>query len=948
MLSRNLKKTIKGALALLTCAALLCVFMPFAGAFESVTELAGKTKLASGVYYSGDARQAEYRLEYEPNETVRPVVVYGQKVCSRGSFSEMAALLEESGMNVIGGINGDYYVLANGQPLGLVITEGEINSSDAGLWAVGFRSDGTAFIGKPALDMHVYLAGENYGIAGINKVRSGTGYHLFTEDFAATTKNSSPGWDVILTPEDGAKLRPNCEFTATVDSVIESAGELAIPEGKLVLSVSADTDWWRRYGIEHTSPGDTVRISISADELWNEAEYAVGSLMKLVTDGVPEPDLERGEIAPRTAVGIRSDGTVVLYTVDGRQTGYSKGYSIADLAERLSQIGCVEACIMDGGGSTALSALYIGGEDAEIVGKPSAGSERSVSTYIMLAAFGEGSGSVKCIGVRPETLAALKGAEIAFTVAAADETGRPAELTYADVTASGASITGDGLARCTQAGTAEIKARFGSVEGTASVQVVETPDAIMLYSGNTRREKLVIPPDRTLDLSAKSSWMGLELVSQDDNYTWKTTVGSVTADGVFFSGYEEAEGEISVTAGGLTKTISVSVHEISKMLDDFETNTLGAPNAEVFHADSGRGAARLRCDLGSGGSFIWKSVHSQTDFAEYMHISVYGDGSGNTLFLLDPKGDRHTVCTLDFVGLRRFSVPCASMFGIGVSGSGKTDICVDSLVASSYAEPDEAAPVISDVSLDGDSFFARVSDACDGERISLALTLDGKPLKYSYSGGVLSASVPTGGLRKLTLRATDVSGNVSEWGALTGYADPVSADSDWSRDYAAWAVGAGMIELLPDGRFAPGEIMTRELFARAVSVWMGVDTEAYASTELSFADLGEISAACLPYVRAAYALGILKGADVGGVIYFLPNDGLTRAQAMTVIGRIQGMGYDEAPLSFTDADDIQEWSKAYVVQLVSRGVIAGYDDGRLDPSGPLTRGQVAKILTMVA
>ena len=163
-----------------------------------------------------------------------------------------------------------------------------------------------------------------------------------------------------------------------------------------------------------------------------------------------------------------------------------------------------------------------------------------------------------------------------------------------------------------------------------------------------------------------------------------------------------------------------------------------------------------------------------------------------------------------------------------------------------------------------------------------------------------------------------------------------------------WAVSAGMLECLPSGDFAPGEVMTRELFARAVCIWMGVDPAAYASTELNFADLGEISEKCLPYVRAAYALGILQGADVGGVIYFLPNDGLTRAQAMTVIGRIQGMGYDEAPLDFLDAADVPDWSYRYVVQLVSRGVIQGTDEGKLLPNAPLTRGQVAKILTMVA
>jgi hypothetical protein len=67
---------------------------------------------------------------------------------------------------------------------------------------------------------------------------------------------------------------------------------------------------------------------------------------------------------------------------------------------------------------------------------------------------------------------------------------------------------------------------------------------------------------------------------------------------------------------------------------------------------------------------------------------------------------------------------------------------------------------------------------------------------------------------------------------------------------------------------------------------------------------------------------------------------------MTVIGRIQGMGFDEKTLSFSDSSEIQDWSRQYIVQLVSRGVIEGYGDGRVGPSDALTRAQVAKILAM--
>ncbi len=57
---------------------------------------------------------------------------------------------------------------------------------------------------------------------------------------------------------------------------------------------------------------------------------------------------------PRTAVGVRADGRILLVTVDGRQPELSVGMTIAELASLLIELGAVEAVNMDGGGSTAM------------------------------------------------------------------------------------------------------------------------------------------------------------------------------------------------------------------------------------------------------------------------------------------------------------------------------------------------------------------------------------------------------------------------------------------------------------------------------------------------------------------------------------------------------------------------------------------------------------------
>jgi len=62
-----------------------------------------------------------------------------------------------------------------------------------------------------------------------------------------------------------------------------------------------------------------------------------------------------GSLHPRTAAGVSADGkTLVLLTIDGRQTGYSEGATTAEVGQWLKAFGCSEGINLDGGGSTTL------------------------------------------------------------------------------------------------------------------------------------------------------------------------------------------------------------------------------------------------------------------------------------------------------------------------------------------------------------------------------------------------------------------------------------------------------------------------------------------------------------------------------------------------------------------------------------------------------------------
>ncbi len=60
-----------------------------------------------------------------------------------------------------------------------------------------------------------------------------------------------------------------------------------------------------------------------------------------------------GGLNPRTCIGQRADGAILLAVVDGRQPG-SVGASYADMAALMLEYGAVNACNMDGGSSCVL------------------------------------------------------------------------------------------------------------------------------------------------------------------------------------------------------------------------------------------------------------------------------------------------------------------------------------------------------------------------------------------------------------------------------------------------------------------------------------------------------------------------------------------------------------------------------------------------------------------
>lgn len=135
-------------------------------------------------------------------------------------------------------------------------------------------------------------------------------------------------------------------------------------------------------------------VKIRVQYEWNGAASAVKDAVnagtQVLVDGAIASNANSGDGSrmsarhPRTAIGIKDNGAIVLMVNDGRQESIGRYGSYGDeLAAMMREVGCVNAFNLDGGGSSIMYYL----EDGELVlgNKYSDASERSISNIVLVA-----------------------------------------------------------------------------------------------------------------------------------------------------------------------------------------------------------------------------------------------------------------------------------------------------------------------------------------------------------------------------------------------------------------------------------------------------------------------------------------------------------------------------------------------------------------------------------
>ena len=969
-----------------------------------------ETQLSTNVFWSeaySDLR-TENLITYTPNQAVTPIVTYGDVLTDRSSVADMAAALEAEGYRVVAGINGDFYNVNTGLPIGLVVTDGVLRSSDAGYYAIGFRADGTAILGKPSIRVSAdlgYTVDDGFGtstevvrpVAAVNKARTNSGIFLYTYDFNTkhTTGTTEAGVNVVCAIEEGS-LTIGGTVTARVERVEEST-VTALQPGEIVLSANSQADTYYSGALQSMQPGSTVTLSVTAaDEGWNDVKYAVGALYCLAENGVVASGLAAGT-NPRTAVGQKADGTLVFYTVDGRRSGHSIGASMTQVGERLLELGCQTVLCLDGGGSTNLAVTTPDSTTATIINRPSE-TGRKVTNQVFLVASDRASGDLDHFYVHAASDYVLAGSSVYVTATGVDSSFIPMPVPNHTLTASAGTLENDVLTTPAGGGDITVTASGRGASGSTVVHAISTPDSITLKNGTSNLTTLTVTPGSKTTLTAGAIWNHLTLGADAKAFTWSVSgdVGTIDEHGVFTAS-APGTGNLTVSAGGKSVTIPVTVAQVAlQTIEDFET-----PDTRFFsgyyltvsrtnvsdHVQRGHYAGKLDYVLPEDTGYYSQAMAGsfstlRTPYTA-LNLWVYGDGSGNQLSFLytgDIKSDLELpVTTLDFTGWKQINVPLPQYFtlsGVVIYAPSTTDatwdhiqvtyadtprsgtVYIDQITAAFPGTVDNAPPTVT-AALDEQTqtISVKVSDLVDGvlPASSITVTRNGvaEPLEnYDAKTGSFQYTLPapgeSGEALRITVTAVDASGNI---GRASVDIDSYNVDhkfSDindyWAATYVDFLYNANITTGYSDGTFRPNQNISRAQFAVMLYRYLKLDESKYADVSLPFADLDIIPEYAIPAVKALYTEGVISGAEKNGRLYFNPNNALTRAQAAAMIGRTQAKGYALADLTFTDSGKIPGYADYYIRTMAAQGVINGYSDGSFKPHSNITRGQMAKIL----
>jgi hypothetical protein len=189
----------------------------------------------------------------------------------------------------------------------------------------------------------------SFAVDGLNLPRKAGEVLLFTPSFHRTTLTNPDGEEAIV-----------------VDGKIESivrGGSSKIPENGFVVSIQEENPLFQTLAVGEPLTYSTQvfpLLDAASSNEWASLDYIIGGTPLLLYHSDKIIDFESEQTIPtflshrhaRTAIGLLPNGHWLFVVVD--KTGLFGGMTIYELSRLMSELGCVDALNLDGGGSSTM------------------------------------------------------------------------------------------------------------------------------------------------------------------------------------------------------------------------------------------------------------------------------------------------------------------------------------------------------------------------------------------------------------------------------------------------------------------------------------------------------------------------------------------------------------------------------------------------------------------
>ena len=307
----------------------------------------------------------------------------GEKSMACETPVNMATRNTRPGHEVVGAVNGDFFMTSPTNEVGLPVS-GQVRNDELVLSShnracLVLDNDNRPYIDRLTFTGRVTGGDHSFALNLVNRMRyayeniAANQSILFTRSYGPVTYDgSNTGKMVLLRPVEGEfRWNANGIEHCVIEDIGDAQASRAIPDGKAILwlkgTYANQTEWM--------TVGDVLDISFSLTLNSGPQDVEIhqligGSNHIIMQNGQFKEDW--AERHPRTAIGFNADSTRLYFVVvDGRHMT-SVGVTLKEMKGIFDALGAVNAVNLDGGGSSCILV------NDEVINHPSDGPVRAV------------------------------------------------------------------------------------------------------------------------------------------------------------------------------------------------------------------------------------------------------------------------------------------------------------------------------------------------------------------------------------------------------------------------------------------------------------------------------------------------------------------------------------------------------------------------------------------